>query len=170
MTNDLIEGLDLDILSPEQNCGYLPKPIPNSRDHDIVDLLSRCMASQTLPRLQRSIRDGQAMVLRVFAERMASAAIRNTSATQLRLGLVALLLTFEQAEARDGFAILPLFNDAIERLHLDPSGFTESVRQTVGDRIAMPFTEFQRRSDKSLQAMGYGEGMDGDGFRYVRNW
>jgi len=170
MTNSPAENLDLEPLNLDQNLGYGPKPIPVSRDQEIGDLLSRCIASQTLARLHRSIQDGHAMVLRAFAERTASAAVRSGSATQLRIGLVALLLTLDGAEARDGWTILPLFYDAIARLRLDPSVFIESVRQTIGDRLVVPFAEFLRRSDKSLKAMGYSAGTDADGFRYVRNW
>ena len=170
MTNRAAEDFDLYVLDPDQNIGYLPNPIPVARDRQISDFLWHCMRNETLAKLHRSIQDGHAMVLRAFAERMASAAIRNSSSRELHLGLVALLLTLREGDVRDGLTILPLFYDAMVKLRLDPSAFSESVRQAVGDRMVMPFVEFLRRPDKNLDAMGYREGVDSDGFRYVRDW
>ena len=164
------ENLDLEVLNPNRNLGYLPKRIPIARDGEIDDLLSRYIARRSVARLQRCMQEGNKLVLRAFAERMASAAIRNSSPGQLRLGLIALLLTLDGLDARDGLTILPLYYDAILRLRPDPFEFTESVRQIIGDRMAVPLTEFLKRADKSLKAMGFSEGADADGFRYVRNW
>jgi len=170
MSTNKSEDIDLDVLSPENNTGYLPRPIPVIRDGQIADLLSRSMAEYSLARLSLRLTDGHAMVLRAFAERMASAAVRNRSPEQLRIGLIALLLGIGRADLREGLAVLPLFHNGLLKLHIDPPAFADSVRQTVGDRLADPFVQFMNRADKTLEAMGYQEGVDTDGFRYVRSW
>jgi hypothetical protein len=170
MSNGHVSEVDLEVNDPDQNIGYLPKSIPDLRDREIEDLLSRCVASEALASLQRCVDEDHAMVLRAFAERMATTAVRNNNATQLRTGLIALLLTQAESDFRDGLMILPLYCDAIAKLHIDPSEFTDSVRQIVGNQMLVPFTEFLRRADKSLKSMGYIEGADADGFRYLRNW
>jgi hypothetical protein len=170
MSADALENVDLAVLDPEDNVAYLPKPIPTVRDGEIANLLSGSIAEQSLARLQRRITDGHAAVLRAFAERMASAAVRTGSMEQLRFGLVALLLGIGRGDSRDGWAILPLFYDALLKLHEDPLAFMGSIRQVVGDSVAVPFAKFLSRSDKTLEAMGYREGADADGFRYVRTW
>lgn len=164
------EDFDLGILSPDRNLGYLPKPIPTERDREIGELLLSAVASQRVARLRHCLNEGSEAVLRAFAERMASTSVRSNDPAQLRLGLIALLLSWGRADSRDALTVLPLFHDAILRLSLDSSEFIESVRQVVGDRLAEPFVDFLKRSDKSLASMGYSEGADKDGFRYVRNW
>lgn len=170
MTNGATEAFDLEVLHPDKNVSYLPKPIPTARDRQIGELLSSSISGQRIARLKRCIDEGHALVLRAFAERMASTAVRTNSPTDLRLGLIALLLALEGPDSRDALTIFPLFYDAVLRLQLNLSEFIESVRELVGDRMTEPFVQFTQRSDKSLQAMGYSEGTDNDGFRYVRNW
>ena len=165
MSSDQIEKLDLEILDLDQNVGYLPKPIPALRDREISDLLSRTIANSALATLHHRVEEGHAMVLQVFAERMATAAVRNKEPAFLRVGLTALLLTLAKP-----LMILPLYCDAVSKLHIYSSRFADALRGTVGDRMIAPFTEYMARADRSLKSMGYGEGVDADGFRYLRNW
>lgn len=165
-----MESSDLHSLNPEENLGYLPKPIPVPRDGEIAALLSRTISEHSLAKLQRRMTDGHATVLRAFAERMATAAVRSRDPEQLRTGLVALLLAIGSTDSREGFLLLPLFFDAMLKLGIDPSSFAHSMRHVVGDRLVAPYSEFMSRSDKTLASMGYEEGADNEGFRYVRNW
>lgn len=170
MTSLTPKNADLGVLDPNLNIGYLPKPIPQPRDHEIEDILAQHMACGSFARLCHSISRGNARVLHAFAERMATAAIRNNSPGQLNFGLIALLLGQAASDSRDGLTVFPLFLDAMTKLRLDPHEIAESVRQAIGDRLTAPLVEFMKRSDKSLQSMGYSEGADDDGFRYIRNW
>jgi hypothetical protein len=166
------DGLNLDVLEPAVNRGYLAQAIPTARDAEIGGLLSRVMEEHHVARFMRCLQDGHAIVLRVFAERMASEAIRNRDAAVLRLGLIALLLSWHGPDSRETLMVFPIFYDAVRRMGLDLTLLVASIRETIGDQLAAPFVEFLQRSesDKSLQAMGYAEGADNDGFRYQRNW
>jgi hypothetical protein len=166
------DEVNLDLLKPEVNTGYLPQPIPATRDGEIGMLLSRVLEAKCLARFNQMIEDGHAVVLRAFAERMASSAVRNLDVANLRLGLIALLLSWHGPDSREALTVFPIFLDAISRLNLDLTSFVASIRQTVGDQLIDPLIEFLKRTEvnKSLEAMGYAEGADDDGFRYVRNW
>jgi hypothetical protein len=170
MSTKRSDDIALDVLNPGDNIGYLPKPIPTIRDRQIEDLLLQSIADHSLATLSRRLTDGHGMVLRVFAERMASSAVRYRSQEQLRVGLIALLLGLGRADSREGLLVFPLFFDAMIKLSIVPLAFGDSVRQVVGDRLWEPFGQFMHRSDKSLKAMGYQAGTDGDGFRYLRDW
>ena len=166
------DELNLDLLSPEANRAYLPQPIPAVRDGEIGMLLSQMVESKFLARFHDRLEDGHSLVLRAFAERMASAAVRNRDVASLRLGLIALLLSWRGPDSRDTLTVFPLFLDAISRLDLNLRSFVTSIRQDVGDQLIGPLAEFLKRNEvnRSLQVMGYAEGADDDGFRYIRNW
>jgi hypothetical protein len=172
LSNATTNEFDLDILRPEANIAYLPRPIPVSRDSEIRDLISRVIAGQRIARFRQCIDEGHANVLRVFAERMASAAVRNNDPQTLNIGLIALLLAWSGPDSRDALSVLPLFYDATHLLGRQPTTLVDSLRQTIGDALVAPLSHFLTRSEanKSLHVMGYGTGADEDGFRYIRNW
>jgi hypothetical protein len=169
MTHDT---MDLSILEPNANHGYLPRPIPAQRDNEIAALLSQVLAQDRLAQLAQQLVEGHAVVLRVFAERMATAAVRNDDLALLRLGTIGLLLSWRGPDNRETLLVFPVLLDAIRRIGADVGAFVTSIRQTVGDQLASPFIEFLQRSerDKSLQAMGYITATDQEGFRYLRKW
>ena len=160
---------DLGILDLDQNIEYLPKPIPIARDVEITKLIVRHLNSGEAAALVANLSDDQAMVLQVFAERMASYAIRQNSADILQSALVALLLSIVKSEPRESLIVMPIFCDAMLRLKTDPSSFLESLRRKVGDPLFAPLKQFMKRADKSLENMGYVVSSDAGGFRYVRN-
>src|SRR6201999_1450563 len=93
-TNERVtDAFDLRPLQPEINSGYLPQPIPTARDADIRALLSQAMESRSIARLSHCLRDGELIVLRAFAERMATLAVRTRDPATLEDGLIALLLS-----------------------------------------------------------------------------
>jgi hypothetical protein len=172
MTSPTCDAFNLDVLEPDANLGYLPQIIPTTRDGEIEKLLSRVIDEKCVARFARLLQDGHAVVLQVFAERMASVAVRSHDVAALQLGLIALLLSWRGPDSRDALTVFPLFYDAITRLGIELPSLVASIRQTIGDQMADPLVEFLKRSesDKSLQAMGYAEGADRDGFRYIRSW
>jgi hypothetical protein len=160
------------ILEPGTNRGYLSQPIPAPRDGEIVALLSQVLAENRLARFAGQLMEGHAIVLRVFAERIAAAAVRDSNPELLRLAMIGLLLSWLGTDCRETLVVFPVLYDAIQRMGVEIGSFVASIRQTVGDQLASPLIEFLKRSerDKSLQAMGYTTGTDRDGFRYVRHW
>lgn len=172
MNNTSANSVDMRILEPDANRGYLPLPIPAPRDGEIVSLLSRVIAENKLARFARDLAEGHTIVLRVFAERVATAAVRNSDTALLRLAMIGLLLSWRGPDCRETLVVFPVIYDAIRRLGADIESFVGSVRETAGDQLTAPWVEFLRRSehDRSLKAMGYTTGTDSDGFRYMRNW
>lgn len=172
MSDTSVNAGDLSILDPTINRCYLPLPIPVPRDYEIVALLSRVVAENRLARFTRQLEEGHAVVLRVFAERVAAAAVRSGDTALLHWAVIGLLLSWRGPDCRETLVVFPVLYDAILRMGIEVGPFVASIRQTVGDQMAQPMNEFLRRSDhdKSLQAMGYTIGTDRDGFRYIRNW
>ncbi|HZR04018.1 MAG TPA: hypothetical protein VFA81_12705, partial [Burkholderiales bacterium] len=64
--------LDLGVLEPEENQGYLPRPIPTERDEQISRILDEVLVGGAVARFVRSLEDRYSPVLRAYAERMAS--------------------------------------------------------------------------------------------------
>lgn len=172
MSETSANAVDLNILEPNANRGYLAQPIPAPRDDEIVALLSQVVTESRLARFARQLMEGHAVVLRVFAERIAATAVRNSDPALLRLAVIGLVLSWRGPDCRETLVVFPVLYDAIRRIGMEIGPFVASIRQAVGDQLATPLTEFLKRSerDKSLQAMGYTAGTDHDGFRYVRNW
>jgi hypothetical protein len=108
----------------------------------------------------------------VFSERMASFAIRRVDEETLRLGLQALLLAWRGPDSRGTLVVFPLFYDAIGKLGVNSELFVSSLRRISGDELISPFTTFLSRpgSSSNLATVGYVEGSDSDGFRYLREW
>ena len=162
----------LAVLDPTDNRGYLQKRIPDRRDKEIGELISRVLKETQVARFSHSIEARHAVVLRVYAERMASTAVRTRDYQLLRLGLVGLLLTNCEPESRETLTIFPLIIDALRKLSVEPAALVSSVRLLIGEQLTRPFVDFANRSEveKSLQIMGYKEGVDDEGFRYIRCW
>lgn len=164
--------IDLEILRPEANPGYLQAPLPTSRDGEIIALLSQVIAEDRVAEFAHQLLEQQGLVLRVFGERMASAAVRNKDPALLKTAAIGFLLDVSYSDVRDVLIVLPLFCDAIKRLKLNAKSFCKSVRAITGEQLASPLEKFLKRKeqDKSLEAMGYIASADADGFRYVRTW
>jgi hypothetical protein len=164
--------IDLHVLDADANRGYLPMTIPIARDREIGQVLSQVVAERGISNLARSLQNGRELVLRAFAERMASLAVRNGDLESLRLGLIALLLSSRGPDLRDSIAVVPLFYDAIARLGVDLHSFVATVQEAVGDLLCKAFLDFSKRSDfeMGLEIGGYSASSDADGFRYLRNW
>ncbi len=157
----------LEVLRPERNRGYLKTPLPKQRDTDISELVGS--GGPDLSRVGRT--HDHHPVLRVFAERMASWAVRTGDLETLKTGLVALSLA-GLGESRDTLTILPLFLHAAKKLGFDPVALFREAAQTASPAAAEVLEGFLRREaeDQTLEAMGYREGRDADGFRYERTW
>jgi hypothetical protein len=130
------------------------------------------IAENRISEFKHEVQAKHSSVLKVFAERMATAAVRDQAPDTLLLALIALLLAWAGPDERDLLLVFPLVYDAAGRLDLDKESFFGSVSKTVGDQVYSPWANFLGRSEhnKSLEVMGYTVGSDKDGFRYKRNW
>lgn len=164
---------DLDILDPKSNSGYLVRPLPAPRDAEITALLDAARDNGQLVELAELVRPRQDAVLRAFAERMASLAVRTGDPVPLRGGLLsaAIAMAAPDADGREVLLILPLLWHGARRLELDPAAEFAATAELV-PAAATGLRQFTARepADQRIEAMGYVESADDDGFRYARTW
>lgn len=163
----MTEPAALEILEVGRNAGYGPLPIPTSRDGEISELLRASEISELAGLVTRDHFD----VLRSYAERMASQAVRLKDPGTLALGLTALGLA-GLGGSRDALAVLPLFHHAAKTIGVVPGGIFRAVASAIGGEAGSVLESFLDRTeeDRSLEAMGYRVGRDAGGFRYERTW
>jgi len=163
-----------DWLSVTENNGYGSLPIPRPRDDEIEALIRRWIALDTSSRQQAAtaIREDQRFTLLAYSERMASRAVREKNPEFVFLGLLALGLDGWRNDWRDNAALICLYYDAAQKVGAEPDAVFARAGGFLSDKVATALRGFLRRSseDKSLDAMGYEEGCDDQGFRYRRTW
>lgn len=162
----------LQTLDPENNAGYGRLPIPSNRDIEVMALLGSAIGSSSLSQFGGQLRREHHMVLRAFAERMASLGVRTKDAGKLKVGLVALGLAGLEDGCREALLLLPLFYHAAGLLGMHPRALFVSAQALLQRPSALQLEQFlaRRDEDKSLESMGYRIGSDDDGFRYERMW
>lgn len=164
-----------DILEIDANRGYGRKRIPVERDFEINQLYDEFAAATQAERDDFCSRLGpsHAAVLRAFAERMASFAVREGSVEPLRRALFALAVGGAADDAREAIMILPLIHRSAELIEAEPQAlFASAGRPCTSGEFADEIKDFPNRDphDRSLDAFGYVESADTDGFLYVRTW
>jgi hypothetical protein len=161
-------------IKKEDPTGYGHRPLRCTLD-DVLGVFVRAfVAAAPLERRRIAAQGDQTLsrVLLVFAERMASLAVRVQSRTYLTSGMIALAAEGWMTESRENLSILSLLHDAAIRIGADPRETLEQVRQYATKSVTSSIEKFLKRSkeDKSIEAMGYVATADGDGFRYERTW
>jgi hypothetical protein len=162
-------------LNPARLAGWGASRIPNAIDDEITDVINGYLELDDGGK--RKVREGverdQKFVFLAFAERMASLAIRQRSQEPLMMGMVAIFLQVGTGDVREDILILTLIHAAAQKLGIDPrSVFLESARKSGMHDTTSGLDAFLARSDedKSIESMGYTEGVDSDGFRFLRLW
>jgi len=168
-TVELLQELDAAKLA-----GYGATRIPNEIDEKIRRTLEGYLglSEEEKKKLRGKVGREHKFVFLAFAERMASLAVRAKSQEPLMQAMMAMFLQIGIGDVREDILILTLIYAAANKLGLDPrSVFLGSARQ-FGLKDASGLEAFLKRSDadKSLESMGYVEGTDEDGFRFVRTW
>ena len=151
---------------------YEGRPLPCPLDGAVNALLWAFIgaSSSERDRLGLEVDPALSRVLLAFAERMASMAVRLTSAANVFIGLVALAAEGRKTDPQANLAALSVLHDAALRIGVDPrEAFDEALPFTT-KVSAGAFDGFLQRpaEDKSLEAGGYRAGADKDGFRYER--
>ncbi|MBQ1021705.1 hypothetical protein KBX71_28035 [Micromonospora sp. D93] len=167
-----LDAQSLSILELNKNVNYGRDKLPSARDGQIRDLLLGAADGAAFEQFNRLVPRGADRVLNAFAERAASIAVRHQDARELRAGILAAAITQAIAgDPRESVAALSLLYRASEMIGHDPNLEFAAANDLSGGR-ASGLLDFLRRSseDKTIQAMGYEEGDDKDGFRFVRNW
>jgi len=161
-------------LNPTRLAGWGASRMPNEIDDEITDVIKGYLELDDgeKRKVRESVERDQKFVFLAFAERMASLAIRLRSQEPLMIAMMAMFLQIGTGDVREDILRLTLIHAAAQKLGIDPRCvFLESARQFGLDDTS-GLEAFLKRSDedKSLDSMGYVEGADEDGFRFVRTW
>jgi hypothetical protein len=160
------------VLEGALGTAYSRQPIPSGIDDALGEALARLSACDDVERafLADGIAGDHARVLKLFAERMASLAVRRGDPAPLRSGLAALLIAARSEDVREILLVLSLLHDAAVKV----SGSAEEIFGQAGAVFGQAelLDGFLKRSDaaKRIEAMGYEESETEDGFLYVRTW
>ena len=156
-------ALDSEYYKQSLNCGI---------DQKLRGLISKIVALEQadLDSILEKVSGDNARVLGLFAERMASLAVRLNSVEHVKDGLAALLVYSRSEDPRDVLLVLSLLHDASIKTFGNAKDVFSEVSASVGGVDLLD--GFLRRSDedKSIEAMGYEESKNEEGFLYVRTW
>lgn len=174
--NDRIETTDFRDLFRElqdrKHPDYYQRPIPSDLDTAVGGLVSVFIdgEAETRERLLSASRKENSFTLIVFAERMATLAVRESSPRRIRDGLVALIIEGFKFDYRDNMCVwAPLYHSAV-KLGADPDLIFREAASLANTEVSRWLIDFANRPapGKSLKVFGFTEGYGPDGFRYER--
>jgi len=161
-------------LASDATDGYGRQPIPSSIDDKVRELMTSLEAMDTQARHTTlsimEVRHG--FVLLAYAERMASLSVRTKKKELIVSALSALAIGAKLVYFKEAMPVMSLLYRSIEKLDLNP----QNILFSPGSFADQQFSEFAKgflsRSDedRSIEAMGYVENSDSDGFCYHRTW
>jgi hypothetical protein len=160
------------ILEPQNNIGYGREGLPCGRDGQIRDLILDVTANNSFEQVAQRLPQSADRVLSAFAERAASLAVRQQDERELRAGLYAAALALAlTTDAREVLPSVALLYRAATMIGRDPDREFAAVSDWIGDH-APGLIEFTRRApaDRTIEAMGFEEGVDENGFRFLCPW
>jgi len=107
-----------------------------------------------------------------FAGRMATLGVRERSRQRLLEGLVALIIEGYKQDFRDNIIRLGPLHDAAMRIDTNPRELFDEAAAYFSNAAATDIVGFPRRApeNRSLEAMGFKESYDADGFKYERTY
>lgn len=154
--------------------GYGPSGLPDARDQAVGDLVGRLMVAgpEAVAAVLSIVTDKARQVLRSYAERMASLAVRRRERELLLRAVVALVLGGLDENRLESLIVMAPIQDSAERLGLDLPELFESASNVVGHpgTVNLMLWLTRRPEDRSLESMGFVVGEDVDGFRYKLDW
>jgi hypothetical protein len=170
-----MESLDVTIefLGSEATDGYGPSQIPSVIDDGVRSLLRAIFPDDGSVRTDIISRlvERHGFVFVAFGERMAAYAVRTTLGNFLHEGIRALSLASCLLYYKEVVPIVSLLHRAAQKIGLDAHSLF------VG--VPYPNNQFQSavegfagrdEADRSVEAMGYVEAQDQEGFRFNRTW
>ena len=167
-----IEGL-ITFLVSDQTKGYGKRPIPDSIDSDVRELIGGLLGYKPDKReAALSLMKRRGSLFCAFAERMASLAVRTADASIITDGMHALGCAASIMYWKEIIPVISLLYDAAQRIHADPIDILAKCHEEADPSLKVLIDKFLEGgpSDRSISAMGYEESKDADGFRYARNW
>ena len=171
--NETLKNLAEKLSSPASD-GYLQRSLPCELDVAVTSVVDDYIAGTESERatVRAAFDTGQSFGWLVYAERMASLALRTMSRLVLLQGLVALIIEGFRLDARENIPILSLLNRSAEKMGIDPSVLFNEATRLAPEPTATQFKKFSDRSpdQKSINAMGYQELESEGGLLYIRKW
>lgn len=163
---------NLEFLRATNNIGYGSARIPSLRDSEIVSLLGPLLSSDGAPGLRElgdQVRSEQCSALEAFAERAASWAVRQNDVGIIEVGLLALGLAARRGDPREIAMSASLLWRAAELISASPGLLFARTETRLGATEGGALSSFANRkgADRSIEAMGFRESEDADGFRFV---
>jgi len=170
--NEIIFDL-LDRLRSEYTDGYLHLPIPSPIDDEVGNLVDLLIRADSIERAEALslMTDSHMSVLRCYAERIASRAMRERRPELISHALSALAIASKWAGTpKISTTILSLLYRSGELI--GRPAITESTYPIEFDNpeFVEYWNQYRARSEdkRTIEVMSYAEGSDQDGFRYER--
>jgi hypothetical protein len=169
-------AVDFDPADPTQQRfgSYGPSPIPNSRDDAVAQFVDRTRSGGPLAAaaVTAQVSERGRRVLRAYAERMASLAMRRRDAQLLVRAVVAVVLGGLDQNALEALMVMPLIENSARLLEVDLASIFESAANSVGHPGSVNLMLWLTRApeDRTLASMGFVEAEDEGGFRYQLKW
>jgi hypothetical protein len=169
-SDELIEAFGAVI--EDQTRRFYQQPIPCELDHKVSNLV-RLVRGASQPALLAFLahdKEGFSWRLLVFADRMASLAVRENSRDRVLEGLHALIVGYK-VDMRDAIAVMAVLHDAATKVGASPDELFLEAAALGDNSAARAIAEFTKRTpnNKSLKVFpSYKEGKDKDGFRYIQ--
>jgi hypothetical protein len=161
-------------LGSEYTHGYGPAAIPSAIGDEVAEVIASLVASDAAGRraIMRQMTEVHGFVLIAFAERMASRAVRENEPDFIAKGLSALAIAAGLVYIKEALPVVSLLLRSIDKLGLDARSVFRRASGFGNNELDRFLEEFPHRSkeDRSIEAMGYVEAEDLDGFRYKRTW
>ena len=143
---------------------------PDSRDADVDEFVRslRDGGSASVSAALAAVSEKGRQVLRVYAERAATRAVRERARDLLVLGSIALVIGGLDQNALEALTRMPLIEDASKRLGVELSTVFEEVAAVVGHPGSVNLMVWLTRApeDRTPECMGFAAAEDDAGFRY----
>ena len=164
----------LERLGSEYTHGYGPSPIPSGIDAEVDDVITSFIKMDERGRneILSQMKEAHGFVFVAFAERMASCAVRERRSHLIERGLSALAIAVNLVYYKETLPAVSLLYHSASQLGLGTREFLASSDFLRNDVLNGFITDFLDRTeeDRGIEAMGYVEDEDRDGFRYRRTW
>lgn len=167
---------ELHTVDPRQFVGYGQAAIPDPRDEEVSATIDELITAGA-PAVAGAIAgldERIAQVLRAYAERMASAAVRRGERLVLLRALVAVVVGGLHAGRPDALVVTSVIEDAATRIGVDVQSLFGDASGIVGHPGSVELMRWLSRPVelRAIDQMGFTAEQQGDqdGFRYVSRW
>lgn len=161
-------------LESEYTDGYGASRIPSVIDAEIGETVSlmQALAPDKLSAIQSQMTEELGLVLLAYAERAATRMVRENDILIAQGAMYAIAVATNLTYIKNALPVISLLYRSMAKLGTEPERLLLLPIKIVNNRLDEYLIEFVNRSDedKSIEAMGYIEGEDDDGFHYIRTW